>query len=77
MCDELFDFSVELAKLINPGQDMSGSANDDSDSDDSGSDDSDSDYCLISGEKLTDTCVKLLCKHSFNYEPLFNEVKKL
>lgn len=30
--------------------------------------------CLISHEPLEDNCIKLECNHSFNYEPLFNEV---
>lgn len=32
--------------------------------------------CLISGEILTDDRIKLLCGHSFNYLPLFNDVFK-
>lgn len=32
--------------------------------------------CLISGEKLINDNIKLLCGHSFNYLPLFNDVFK-
>ena len=32
--------------------------------------------CLISKEKLNDTAIKLECGHSFNYEPLYNEIVK-
>ena len=42
---------------------------DDSDEED------DENTCLISGEKLDETCIKLKCKHSFNYKYLFNELK--
>lgn len=61
--EEIFDFGVELAKLITSGSELQSTLVDES-------------YCLISREKLTDTCVKLVCNHSFNYQPLFNEVKK-
>ena len=30
--------------------------------------------CLITNEKLTDGYVTLLCKHSFNYVPLYNDL---
>ena len=42
-------------------------------------DDNDSDQenlCLITGEQLLKDSIKLECSHSFNYIPLFNEVKK-
>ena len=32
--------------------------------------------CLITNNKLTDNFVKLCCNHKFNYEAIFNEVKK-
>jgi len=32
--------------------------------------------CLITNETLTKQCIKLQCKHSFNYEPLLNEICK-
>lgn len=32
--------------------------------------------CLITNNKLTDNFVKLCCGHKFNYEAIFNEVKK-
>lgn len=31
--------------------------------------------CLISGDKLEQDYITLQCKHSFNYEALFNEIK--
>ena len=36
----------------------------------------DDNECLISKEKLDDTRVKLECGHTFNYEPLYNEIVK-
>lgn len=32
--------------------------------------------CLITNNKLTDNYIKLSCNHTFNYEAIFNEVKK-
>ena len=37
---------------------------------------SEDEECLISKEKLNDTAIKLECGHSFNYEPLYNEIVK-
>jgi len=34
----------------------------------------DDDICLISGEKLDNTKVTLMCNHSFNYVHIFNEL---
>lgn len=34
----------------------------------------DTDVCLITYEPLDNTSVKLKCGHSFNYEPLYNEI---
>jgi len=31
--------------------------------------------CLITGEKLMENHITLSCKHTFNYEPLYNDVK--
>jgi len=31
--------------------------------------------CLISNEPLNSNKITLICKHSFNYKPLFNEIK--
>ena len=42
----------------------------------SDSDDDDDDECLISGEKLTGDHIKLKCKHTFNYDFIFNEIKQ-
>lgn len=39
-------------------------------------DNNEDNICLISGEKLTNDKIKLLCGHSFNYLPLFNDVFK-
>ena len=36
---------------------------------------SDTNKCLISCEKLVDKFVKLPCNHSFNYIPLYNDIK--
>ena len=36
---------------------------------------SDSNKCLISGEILVDKFIKLPCNHSFNYIPLYNDIK--
>ena len=38
--------------------------------------DTDEEECLISREKLDNTAIKLECGHSFNYEPLYNEIVK-
>tara|TARA_B100002019_G_C21238731_1_gene584252 strand:+ start:905 stop:1747 length:843 start_codon:yes stop_codon:yes gene_type:complete len=32
--------------------------------------------CLISNEKLEDTCISLECNHKFNYKHIYNEVYK-
>ena len=34
------------------------------------------DTCLISGEPLNQNCIKLECKHKFNYKFIYNEVHK-
>jgi hypothetical protein len=39
-------------------------------------DDIDENLCLISGETLLKDHIKLPCSHTFNYIPIFNEVKK-
>lgn len=49
-------------------------ANDSNDVNDSVND-SDSNYCLITGEKLDKNHVTLSCNHTFNFVPLYNEVK--
>jgi hypothetical protein len=36
----------------------------------------DDEHCLITNTPLEKDCVKLVCKHSFNYEPLFKELCK-
>ena len=36
---------------------------------------SDTNKCLISGETLVDKFIKLPCNHSFNYIPLYNDIK--
>jgi len=36
---------------------------------------SDTNKCLISGESLIENFVKLPCNHSFNYIPLYNDIK--
>jgi len=38
--------------------------------------DDDNDVCLITGEKLNKNFVTLSCNHTFNYEPLFYEIKQ-
>ena len=43
--------------------------------DDSCKNDDDTGKCLITSDKLTDKFVKLECGHSFNYIPLFNDIK--
>ena len=32
--------------------------------------------CLISKQPLDNTCIKLMCGHEFNYNPLYREIKK-
>jgi len=39
-------------------------------------DDKNDNNCLISGEDLTNDKIDLLCGHSFNYLPLFNDIFK-
>ena len=60
MVDSMFDFNAELEKMITGDENV---------------DDADGE-CLISKEKLDDTMIKLECGHSFNYEPLYNEIVK-
>ena len=36
--------------------------------------DSDIELCLITGEKIHDDHIKLVCGHKFNYYPIFNEL---
>ena len=45
-------------------------------SDNTNDDDIEDNNCLISGEKLINDNIKLLCGHSFNYLPLFNDIFK-
>ena len=59
MNDENSKFYAELYKLLD----------NDSDNED------DSNKCLISDEILIDKFVKLPCGHSFNYIPLYNDIK--
>ena len=33
-------------------------------------------FCLISQEPLDSNCIKLDCSHKFNYNPIFNEIKR-
>lgn len=64
MLNNMFDFNAELEKLITEKDDTS---NDVLDHDKE---------CLISKEDLDDTSIKLECGHTFNYEPLYNEIVK-
>ena len=59
MNDDNIKFYDELYKLL------------DNDSDN----ESDTDKCLITDEILIDNFVKLPCGHSFNYIPLYNDIK--
>jgi len=64
MLTNMFDFNAELEKLITENHDIGNNAlNHDKE-------------CLISKEDLDDTSIKLECGHTFNYEPLYNEVVK-
>lgn len=56
------DFYAELNKQLN--------SNDEDPTTDDGQG-----ICLISGDTLDDTAVKLLCGHEFNYLPLYKEIK--
>lgn len=38
--------------------------------------DDDENVCLITGETLLNDHITLPCNHKFNYEPIFNEIKK-
>ena len=37
--------------------------------------DDDNRFCLITGEKLKENYITLSCNHTFNYEPLYNDVR--
>ncbi len=37
--------------------------------------DKDENCCLITGEQLAENYITLSCNHTFNYEPLYNDVK--
>ena len=36
----------------------------------------DNNLCLITNKQLEEDCVELICGHKFNYEPIFNEIKR-
>ena len=36
----------------------------------------DNNFCLITNKQLEEDCVELICGHKFNYEPIFNEIKR-
>ena len=38
--------------------------------------DEDENVCLITNEKLKDDHIEFICKHKFNYKPIFNEICK-
>ena len=38
--------------------------------------DEDENVCLITNEKLKDNHIEFICKHKFNYNPIFNEICK-
>ena len=61
MTESVFDFNAELDKLIKSNDCH---------------DENEDQECLISREKLNETAIKLECGHSFNYEPLYNEIIK-
>ena len=64
MADCMFDFNAELEKLIACDEIV-----------EDGNENTNAE-CLISKEKLNNTTVKLECGHTFNYEPLYNEIVK-
>ena len=38
--------------------------------------DQEQDVCLITNEKLENNHIEFICKHKFNYKPIFNEICK-
>jgi hypothetical protein len=58
--DDAFDFYEELYKSFDDVENPEGA--------------SDENMCLITGEKLTDKHVVMLCNHKFNYIPLLNDL---
>lgn len=58
--DDAFDFYQELYKSFDDVENLEG--------------ESQENLCLITGEKLSDKHVTMLCNHKFNYIPLLNDL---
>lgn len=78
MIEDDIDFFNELRLIKNAITNTSATATlapDQGERKESPAEDAGSGVCLITNEPLTQFYVTLHCKHTFNYEPLYNEVK--
>ena len=71
------NFFAELKNALNNTLDISNSnnnANNNANNDDNADNNNDDEICLLTHQPLEENFITMVCKHKFNYIPLYNEI---